>query len=97
MTQKLEIRLSGPVRGQIRPPGSKSITNRALVCAALARGREAGAEVCEVDFATALETLLGDGAMQDRLAATSADMKRADGRQKAARLLDELIKSQAMG
>jgi len=29
----------GPVRGSIRPPGSKSITNRALVCAALADGR----------------------------------------------------------
>ena len=29
----------GPVRGTIRPPGSKSITNRALVCAALARGK----------------------------------------------------------
>jgi len=28
----------GPVRGSIRPPGSKSITNRALVCAGLARG-----------------------------------------------------------
>jgi 3-phosphoshikimate 1-carboxyvinyltransferase len=28
----------GPVRGRIRPPGSKSITNRALVCAALADG-----------------------------------------------------------
>ena len=27
-----------PVRGSIRPPGSKSITNRALVCAALAEG-----------------------------------------------------------
>jgi len=27
-----------PVQGSIRPPGSKSITNRALVCAALARG-----------------------------------------------------------
>jgi 3-phosphoshikimate 1-carboxyvinyltransferase len=26
------------VRGRIRPPGSKSITNRALVCAALAKG-----------------------------------------------------------
>ena len=29
---------TGPVRGRIRPPGSKSITNRALVCAALAQG-----------------------------------------------------------
>jgi len=28
----------GPVCGAVRPPGSKSITNRALVCAALARG-----------------------------------------------------------
>ena len=29
----------GPVRAAVRPPGSKSITNRALVCAGLARGR----------------------------------------------------------
>ena len=29
----------GPVSGTVRPPGSKSITNRALVCAALARDR----------------------------------------------------------
>lgn len=28
----------GPIVGKIRPPGSKSITNRALVCAALAEG-----------------------------------------------------------
>ncbi|MBN2578318.1 MAG: 3-phosphoshikimate 1-carboxyvinyltransferase [Pirellulales bacterium] len=32
------MRPSGPIRGSIRPPGSKSITNRALVCAALAEG-----------------------------------------------------------
>jgi 3-phosphoshikimate 1-carboxyvinyltransferase len=30
--------VAGPVNGSIRPPGSKSITNRALVCAALADG-----------------------------------------------------------
>jgi 3-phosphoshikimate 1-carboxyvinyltransferase len=30
--------VSRPIRGTIRPPGSKSITNRALVCAALAEG-----------------------------------------------------------
>lgn len=35
----IEIQPCGPVRGTIRPPGSKSITNRALVCAALASGR----------------------------------------------------------
>ncbi|GAB6186982.1 3-phosphoshikimate 1-carboxyvinyltransferase [Thermopirellula anaerolimosa] len=28
----------GPIQGSIRPPGSKSITNRALICAALAEG-----------------------------------------------------------
>src|SRR6185436_14354920 len=30
--------VAGPVQGRVRPPGSKSITNRALVCAALADG-----------------------------------------------------------
>jgi len=34
----IEIRPTGPLHGSIRPPGSKSITNRALVCAALADG-----------------------------------------------------------
>jgi len=39
MTDALEITpVYGPLRGRIRPPGSKSITNRALVCAALADG-----------------------------------------------------------
>ena len=33
------VRLRGPLDARIRPPGSKSITNRALVCAALADGR----------------------------------------------------------
>ena len=36
MCEMIEPR--GPVVGSIRPPGSKSITNRALVCAALADG-----------------------------------------------------------
>jgi 3-phosphoshikimate 1-carboxyvinyltransferase len=35
---RIEIQPTGPLRGTIRPPGSKSITNRALVCAALAAG-----------------------------------------------------------
>ncbi len=39
MNDPLEITpVAGPIRGRIRPPGSKSITNRALVCAALADG-----------------------------------------------------------
>ncbi len=31
--------LSGPIHGSITVPGSKSITNRALICAAMAKGR----------------------------------------------------------
>ena len=38
MSDTIQIQPGGPVRGSIRPPGSKSITNRALVCAALAEG-----------------------------------------------------------
>ena len=34
----VEIPLSGPVDAVVQPPGSKSITNRALICAALAEG-----------------------------------------------------------
>ncbi|MCY2993956.1 MAG: 3-phosphoshikimate 1-carboxyvinyltransferase [Planctomycetota bacterium] len=37
--EQLEIRPRGPIVASVRPPGSKSITNRALVCAALADGR----------------------------------------------------------
>ena len=39
MTDQIEIQPCGRVVGSIRPPGSKSITNRALVCAALANGK----------------------------------------------------------
>ena len=38
MMDKLPMEPSRPVRGVVRPPGSKSITNRALVCSALAPG-----------------------------------------------------------
>ena len=39
MAQTRSIKpVEGPVNGSIRPPGSKSITNRALICAALANG-----------------------------------------------------------
>ena len=39
MSDSIKIRpLEGPLDAVVRPPGSKSITNRALVCAALARG-----------------------------------------------------------
>lgn len=38
MVETIEIRPSGPIHGSIRPPGSKSLTNRAMLCAALAEG-----------------------------------------------------------
>jgi 3-phosphoshikimate 1-carboxyvinyltransferase len=38
MTDQIEIQPCGQLRARIRPPGSKSITNRALICAALANG-----------------------------------------------------------
>ena len=34
----VSVQPGGPVSGTVRPPGSKSITNRALICAAMARG-----------------------------------------------------------
>jgi 3-phosphoshikimate 1-carboxyvinyltransferase len=37
-TDRVEITPCGPLDASIRPPGSKSITNRALICAALADG-----------------------------------------------------------
>lgn len=39
----------GPVSGKIRPPGSKSITNRAIICAALADGNSQLAGVLDSD------------------------------------------------
>jgi 3-phosphoshikimate 1-carboxyvinyltransferase len=40
MSEAIEITaVTQPIRASVRPPGSKSITNRALVCAALAEGR----------------------------------------------------------
>jgi len=38
LADSIQIQPTGPLRAMIRPPGSKSITNRALVCAALAEG-----------------------------------------------------------
>lgn len=38
MSDSLEMQPGGTIAGTIRPPGSKSITNRALICAALAEG-----------------------------------------------------------
>ncbi len=34
----MEVQSGGPIDAEIRPPGSKSLTNRALICSALAEG-----------------------------------------------------------
>jgi 3-phosphoshikimate 1-carboxyvinyltransferase len=39
VSDQIEIKPTGPLNASIRPPGSKSITNRALICAALADGQ----------------------------------------------------------
>jgi 3-phosphoshikimate 1-carboxyvinyltransferase len=60
--------VTAPVRGAIRPPGSKSITNRALVCAGLARGTSRLTGVLDSEdtrvMATGLATL-GAGVTAD--------------------------------
>lgn len=35
---ELTVPVSGPIDARVRPPGSKSVTNRALICAAMAEG-----------------------------------------------------------
>ncbi len=46
--------VSGPLDASIRPPGSKSVTNRALVCAALARGTSELVGVLDADDTSAM-------------------------------------------
>jgi 3-phosphoshikimate 1-carboxyvinyltransferase len=69
----IEIKPSGRILGTIRPPGSKSITNRALVCAALADGQSilTGALDSE-DTQVMIDSLskLGIGVDHDRAAQT---------------------------
>jgi len=48
-----------PIQGAIRPPGSKSITNRALVCAALARGTSRLRGVLDSQDTRVMATCLG--------------------------------------
>ena len=60
-TVELEVRpLEGPLDATVRPPGSKSITNRALVCAALAGGRSVLRGVLLADDTAAMVSCLSD-------------------------------------
>jgi len=65
--------VSGPVQGTIRPPGSKSLTNRALITAALATGQTRLTGVLDShDTRVMIESLrqLGVAVKQDLEAAT---------------------------
>lgn len=69
VAESLEITpVNGPVVGTIRPPGSKSLTNRALIVAALARGESLLGGVLEsVDTTVMIDSLrrLGIDASHD--------------------------------
>lgn len=49
MSASVSIKPAGPVNGSIQPPGSKSITNRAIICAALGYGESLLKGVLESD------------------------------------------------
>lgn len=71
----------GPVAGSIQPPGSKSITNRALICAALADGTSNLTGVLDSDDTQVmLDSLnrLGFGVTHDPVAGT-VQISGADG------------------
>ncbi len=59
MSEFIEIEPTGPLRATIRPPGSKSITNRALICAALAEGTSTLAGVLESEDTQVMVESLG--------------------------------------
>lgn len=75
MTETLEIQsVRHPVTGSIRPPGSKSLTNRALVVAALAGGTTSLTGVLDSrDTEVMIDSLrrLGIAVDQDRAAGTA--------------------------
>ncbi|MCH7989539.1 MAG: 3-phosphoshikimate 1-carboxyvinyltransferase [Planctomycetes bacterium] len=74
--------VSGPVRGSIRPPGSKSLTNRALIVAAMAEGPSRLRGLLDsTDTQVMLESLrrLGIAVRHDR-AACVAEVKGCSGK-----------------
>jgi len=69
MSDTIHIPTFGPIHASIRPPGSKSITNRALVCATLADGRSTLSGVLDSEDTQVMVAglrLLGFDIEQDR-------------------------------
>ncbi|TFG91375.1 MAG: hypothetical protein E4H11_10900 [Myxococcales bacterium] len=54
MPDPMPVRPRGPIDARVRPPGSRSLTNRALVTAALAEGESALVGATESDDALAM-------------------------------------------
>jgi 3-phosphoshikimate 1-carboxyvinyltransferase len=89
VTAYFEILPCGPLRASIRPPGSKSITNRALVCAALAEGDSLLTGALESDDTQVMITALrqlGIGVNHDP-AARTVQVAGVNGRIPASRAL----------
>lgn len=57
--RRIEFSASGPLRGTARLPGDKSISHRALICAAMARGRSRIEGLSEGDDVAATARALG--------------------------------------
>ncbi|HYY78705.1 MAG TPA: 3-phosphoshikimate 1-carboxyvinyltransferase, partial [Actinomycetes bacterium] len=55
----IQLERAGPVRGSLAAPASKSVTNRALVCAALAAGASLLRGPAGGDDADAMRVALG--------------------------------------
>ncbi len=86
MSDSIEIQPTGPLRATIRPPGSKSITNRVLVCAALARGESLLTGALESDDTRVMIEGLGQLglALQHDRGARTIRVTGCDGRPPAA-------------
>ena len=78
------LRAAGPLDATVRPPGSKSVTNRALVCAALAHGTTTLSGVLRADDTEAMIGCLRDlgvrVALEERDGTPQATVVGVDGR-----------------
>ncbi len=60
----LRLRVPAALDAEVRPPGSKSLTNRALLLAALARGTTRLSGLLIADDTRRMRTCLGDSESQ---------------------------------
>jgi len=75
MTKTIQIAPIGPVSATVVPPGSKSITNRAMICAALADGRSTLSGVLDSEDTRVMIAALGQlgiDVKHDRTARTAS-------------------------